>query len=69
MSKCQWCSCQAEAKRERLGTFKGQFGRDMTLIGTICDKHRPILPTSQFSYWVCGTLAFLEEAGGTDEKV
>ena len=69
MGKCQWKpDCQNQARRERLGTFKGQFNREMTLIGTICEAHRPMLPTALFSYWVCGRLAFLEEAEETDAQ-
>ena len=69
MSKCQFSGCEAEAKRERLGTFKGQFNRDMALHGSVCEEHKPFLSSARFSYWICGTLAFLEEVEGTDERL
>lgn len=69
MGSCQWRNCDNEARRERLGAFKGQFGRDMTLIGTVCDEHKPLLGTADISYWVCGRLAFLEKVEEIDEEV
>lgn len=60
---CQWRDCGNPAERERLGKIKDTFNRNLTLFGTICDTHKPELASeAQISYWICGSLAFLEAA-------